>query len=227
MNPTGNPTVSPTAIPRSTPTKAAGWIYMLHTAYDTQKYVGQSKRPVWKRVAEERKTFPWGCDILPGRDGYTILRRVPSLGNPLLDEIALDLAEAEEIQKWHPSENAHRPDPQVFRDRLALARVNPTLLVAQGRGAVPRKGPPAVPRGRAKTPPHRRPFPWRGVLFVAVGVLCALAVGRMSPYFPNPTVAWVVIPMAAVLGPAWVFRIVHNAIHPRPRRRSRRRRRHH
>ena len=220
MNPTERPTVGPTTTPRKAPTKPAGWVYVQHTSYDPTKYVGQSKRPVWNRINEERRTFPWGADILPGRDGYTILRRVESLGNPTLDAIALDLAEAEEIARLHPTENANRPNPTVFRARLADAVGSPLppptfAPVGRRRGAI--VGRPTVAARKA------RPFPWRTVVAAIVGVTWGLVGLRLSLTFPNPTVPWVVVPVAAFVGPpltfAWWRRHV---LKRRPARRRRR-----
>lgn len=236
-----------------TAAKPAGWIYVQHTAADPEKYAGQSSRPVWNRINEERRTLPWGRDILPGRTGYTIVRRVESLGHPTLDAIALDLAEAEVIQERHPTENANRPHPQIFRDRLAAA------LAARDAGTLPDPGSPmpwAIPRPTASRTP--RPTASRGaargaipraravgrgvgaavrgvgyavaaVGLLAVGLLSAWVALQVSRPVGSETGAawlpWVCVPVAFVLAPAWMYEQRVN----RPRRRrvstGRRRRR--
>lgn len=234
-----NPTADPTRSTRQANAKPAGWIYVIHTWDDPTKYVGQTERPPYKRVREERKTFPWGHTIKPGRDGYTILRRVESTGDIMLDAILLDLAEAEEIQRLTPSDNANRPNPQVFRDRLAAAARgepvgstrNPTAprwVAALGPRPDHLKPIPPPRRGPARTqrvaPTRRRGIPWRrlgvGVLVVAWVVLAT----RITAHAANPTTPWVVIPMAAVLGPwATVTLWARAARGGRKRRRPRRR----
>lgn len=212
--------MNPTARPRRTPTKPAGWIYLIHTWDDPHKYLGQSRRPVPQRVNEERKTMPWGADILPGRDGYTILRRVESLGSPHLDAIALDLAEAEEIQRWTPSDNANRPDPAMFRQRLQAARDAPAPPWTPRRPA-----PPTAPRRPSRTPrqrpTRRRPVGrWRAVGLVLLAATWALTVGRVAVAWPDPAAPWVAAPVAALLGPALTVRLYRRSLG-----RSRRRRR--
>lgn len=236
-----------------TATPPAGWIYMQHTADDPKKYVGQSKRPVWERIREERRTFTWGADLLPGRRGYTILMRVESLGHPTLDAIALDIAEADMIAKHHPSENAYRPDPQMLRARLAAAQE------AHAQGMLPDPGtyvPWAPPR---PTKPHTpRPVGFRGgrptgvprarrvgnavgsaargvvgvvfaVTLAAVGVgaaWVALQVSRpVGAELGAPWVPWVCVPVALLFAPAWLYQRAVNP--PRRRRvyRSKKRRR--
>lgn len=213
-----NPTADPTRSTRRPNTKPAGWIYVIHTWDDPTKYVGQTTHPVWSRVKGHRRDKPWGDDIKPGRDGYTILRRVDSTGDVMLDAILLDLAEAEEIQRLTPSDNANRPDPQVFRDRLAAAArgeyVGPAQRTPGGRWA-PSLGPkpnhlrPIPPprrqpaRTQRATPTRRRGIPWRGVGVAVLVVAWVVLAARVSGHTTNPTTPWVVIPMAAVLGP-WV-----------------------
>lgn len=211
-----NPTADPTRSTRQANAKPAGWIYVIHTWDDPTKYVGQTTQPVWSRVRGHRKDKPWGPDIKPGRDGYTILRRVDSTGDIMLDAILLDLAEAEEIQRLTPSDNANRPDPQVFRDRLsATARgkaVGSARRPTQGRwapalGAQPDhlKPIPRPPRGTPQTPrrgpTRRRGVPWRGLGVAALVIAWVVLATRVSEHTTNPTTPWVVIPMAAVLGP--------------------------
>jgi hypothetical protein len=231
-------------------TEPAGWIYVQHTATDPVKYAGQSSRPVWNRINEERRTLPWGRDILPGRTGYTIVRRVESLGHPTLDAIALDLAEAEVIQERHPTENANRPDPRVFRDRLAAAQTahaagTLTDPMTQTPWAPPRAERPHTPRPRGASrgqAPRARTVGdivgavARGVgravtamVLITVGVGCAwvaLHVARpVGVETGTPWLPWACVPIAFVLGPTWLYQSVVNP--PRKRRvyRSRRRRR--
>lgn len=204
-------------------TKPAGWIYLIHTIDDPNKYIGQASRPVWTRVNEHRRLQGWGPDILPGRTGYTILRRVEATGSPVLDAIALDLAEAEEIQRRHPTENAYRPDPEVFRERYANVRA--------GRPAVPRFT-PRTPRGTRSRPTRAVPRGTWGRRVRAVGVLVlavAWAVGAVRLGVPvgeaaqAPWVPWVAGPVASALGPALTLHMWRNAGR-KPRRRRRRHR---
>src|ERR1044072_7873258 len=121
------PTMNPSIAPRRTPTKPAGWIYLIHTWDDPQMYVGQTVTPVWSRVNAHRKNQPWGPRIRPGRDGPTILRPAEASGAaspaaPAMGAVLRALAEAEEIQRWEPSDNANRPDPAVFQARLQALR---------------------------------------------------------------------------------------------------------
>ena len=168
-------------------------------------YVGQTVTPVWSRVNAHRKDKPWGLDIKPGRDGYTILRRVESTGIPALDKIALDLAEAEEIQRLTPSDNAHRPDPQVFRNRLAAAQrggaVGPTARPTPARWVPPSDPTRGAGRTQRRVPARRRGVPWRGIGVALLVVLWVYVAVRISAHTTNPTTPWVMIPMAAVLGP--------------------------
>lgn len=213
--------MNPTTAPRRTPTKPAGWIYLIHTRDDPTMYVGQTTTPVWSRVNAHRKRQPWGGRIKPGRDGYTILRRVESLGDPTLNAIALDLAEAEEIARWHPSDNANRPDPEVFRARLERAMVNPTDFTPRPRRWA-RTGPL---NGRAvASEAWGRGVPWRVVGFALLSAAWVVLVGRVAGAMPNPTAPWVAIPMAAVLGPAVTVGLYRYATRPRRRRRTYRRR---
>jgi len=214
-DPTKRPTVTPVGRPTNYPTVPAGWIYLHHTAQDPHKYVGQTIRPPYKRINEERRTFPWGAELLPGRQGYTIVARVESEGDPVVDGVLLDLAEAVAIQRYHPTENINRPDPAVFHERLALARAGlyrPTPRVSRGVG-------PAAPtvgsRGRAVGRRSRG----RGV---SVGrlVLAALwGVFAFALCVQGGTVgaAWEVVPIAALLGPTVTVRLFR----PGRRRRSR------
>lgn len=214
--------MNPTAAPRLAPTKPAGWIYLIHTWDDDRKYVGQTTTPVWQRINAHRKDKPWGREIRPGRDGYTILRRVESLGEPSLDAIALDLAEAEAIAEWHPSDNAHRPDPQVFRDRLALARIDPTAWASTPRRGV---APVARPTPGRTRPPAARPIPWRTFGFVILSAAWVVITARLTADATNPTTPWVAIPIAALLGPVATVGLYRKATRRTPRRRYRRRRR--
>lgn len=226
-----------------TATPPAGWIYMQHTAADPKKYVGQSKRPVYRRIQEERRTFTWGPQILPGRQGYTILMRVESLGHPVLDAIALDLAEAEMIALHHPSENANRPDPEMLRRRLAAAQqthaegllLDPTAYVPwkPPRAARPTTPRPTGSRGdsRGAVPRARRVGDAvgsvaRGVVGVVTAMgLIAVGIGATWVAFlmarpvgielGHPWVPWVVTPMVGLLAPAWLY---HRMVNP-PRRR--------
>jgi hypothetical protein len=204
-------------------TKPAGWIYLVHTAADPNKYIGQAARPVWTRINEHRRCQEWGPDILPGRTGYTIIRRVEATGNPTLDAIALDLAEAEEIQRRHPTENTYRPDPQVFRDRYAN--------VLAGRPATPPRTPSRVPRGSRTRPTGRTPRgTWghraRGAGILVLAVVWAVAAVRVGipvgEAAQAPWVPWVAAPVAFALGPALTlnkWRSAGRRTHHRRRRR--------
>lgn len=231
MNPTNGPTTNPTkpaaphrGTPRATPTKPAGWIYLDHTWDDPHKYVGQTRRPVWQRVNEERKTMPWGPQIKPGRDGYTILRRVESSGNPAIDAILLDLAEAEEIARWVPSDNVNRPDPEVFVGRLADAYAGrPTSTVGTPRR--PTVGTPrTAPRGSVRSPRTTgRGVPWAVVGWAALAVLWAVVGVAVFGDAPSPRTPWVAVPVMTVLGPALTVGMTRRAFGGRPKRRRRRR----
>lgn len=232
MNPTTDPTVrrgtTPRSAPRNTPTKPAGWVYLIHTWDDATKYVGQSSRPVWQRVNEERRTLPWGGDIKPGRDGYTILRRVDSTGDPARDAILLDLAEAEAIAQWTPSENALRPDPAVFRARLAALDRGGAGLPSWGPPATPRftgRGtrPPTVGRGRGTTRRNPRGVPWRTVGFAVLAAAWVALAVLIFKDAPNPRTVWIVVPIAAAFGPLATVGAYRRTVHPKRRRRRRRR----
>jgi len=212
--------MNPTIAPRRTPTKPAGWIYLIHTWDDPQMYVGQTVTPVWSRVNAHRKNQPWGPRIRPGRDGYTILRRVESSGDPAIDAVLLDLAEAEEIQRWEPSDNANRPDPAVFQARLQALRAGVPVAPRFAPAVVAERSPVGRWRG---APRARRPVPWRGVGFAALSVLCVIVGLRLSAAWPNPADPWVVVPIAAILGPAAIVGIYRRCTRPRPRRRRTRR----
>jgi hypothetical protein len=224
-----NPTARPAGTPRRNPTTPAGWIYLHHTGYDPHKYVGQSKRPVWNRINEERRTFPWGADLLPGRAGYTILRRVESCGDTAADAILLDLAEAEEIQRWWPTENANRPDPQVFRQRLAALHADPAGGrdggASWGSRVAPVRARPPRPAPAPRSAPLPREHRWRRVGFVILAIFCAVVAGRVTAHAHNPTTPWVVVPVVAVMGPTIAFHLFDRATRRRPARRRRRTRR--
>ena len=206
----------------------------MHTYTDPAKYIGQTKQPVPKRVNRQRLPLDkggqtWGHEILPGRQGYTILQRVESTGDPTLDAIALDLAEAEMIAQWHPSENTNRPNPQVFRDRLAEAsRGAPTPSRGASRGTS-HKPRPTAPR-RPATPPvgrsHRLPWDSVGRLLLAtVWGVGALRVGLATG---GEWVPWAAVPIAVGLGPTatrWWWRHMVRGIKLPWRKRRRRRRR--
>lgn len=223
-----NPTLGPTATPRRAPTKPAGWVYLIHTWDDDRKYGGQTSQPPWRRIQRHRNTQRWGSQIMPGRDGYTILRRVDSCGDPARDAILLDLAEAEEIDKWQPTENVLRPDPQLFRRRLAaydaglivgFSPTNPTRL--PGLGAPTASwGSTAV--GRPRRSPRR--IPWGSIRFAVLSVLSVIVVWRLGAPWANPRAPWVVLPMAALLGPVAIVGLARKVTQPPRRRRSRRRR---
>jgi hypothetical protein len=212
-------------------------------------YVGQTVQPVWQRVNGHRADKPWGRDIKPGRDGYTILRRVESCGNPTIDAILLDLAEAEEIQRWTPSDNANRPNPQVFRARLAQLGYNPTaphtptgrpwpsalgkpvdpgaIPAPVFRGATrptPRGTPTTGPRTPQRAAPQQARVSWRAVGFLILSLTWAVIAERLCAHAVNPTTPWIVIPMGALLGPAITVGLYRKATRPRRKRRSSRRR---
>lgn len=190
-------------------TRPAGWIYVIHTATDRTKYVGQTVQPPWVRIERHRNTQRWGGEILPGRDGYTIIRRIDSYGDATLDAIALDLAEAEEIRRLDPTENGNRPDPAIFHARMAAALGNPT------GGRTPRPPRPTTPTGRRTPHPtrtrgaarvrHRKPFPWGLLLRIPVGLVWAWAAVRVGVNVATQTGAawwpWVLGVVAFFLGP--------------------------
>lgn len=215
-----NPTWDPTTRPIVGPTVAAGWIYVHHTRRDPTKYVGQTIRPPWVRIREERRTFTWGAELLPGRDGYSIVCRVESEGDPTIDAVLLDLAEAEAIRRLDPTENRNRPDPEIFRARLAAARAGllPTPRPRPRRAG--RVRPFRHPTGGGRT---RRGVPWRTVGRALLAVAWAIVGLMMTVHSGNPTTPWVVVPIAAVLGPPLTIHFLSGK--PRRRRgRSRRRR---
>lgn len=205
--------------------RPAGWIYLVHTVADATKYIGQTSQPVPSRINQHRRALTdggqtWGHTILPGRQGYTILRRVESLGHPVLDAIALDLAEAEEILRWTPTENTNRPNPQVFRDRLAARMGRPLPPVPTARPGVARvpQTPVAV---RVPT------LPWRKLGWIVLGCVWAyvawwFATTAVANGLPWAWAPWAFVPAAAVIGPALTVRFVTHK--PRRRRRTRRRR---
>lgn len=225
---------------RGAPTIAAGWVYLIHTWDDPRMYVGQSARPPFRRVNEERRTMPWGPDIKPGREGYTILRRVESSGDPTIDAILLDLAEAEEIRRLNPTDNRNRPDPAVFVARLAAARAGTIVGDPWGtdpfgtgrRGRAPRSAPRRAPRQPRRTTPTGRvpdrggdPWVWlKAAAFVALSALSVIVALPVAQAWPNPTAPWVIVPVAAVLGPVGVALAVRRAFGRAPVRRRRRRR---
>lgn len=199
---------------------------------DPTKYIGQTTEPVPVRVKRhrlplERGGQTWGHEILPGRQGYTILRRVESSGDPGIDAMLLDLAEAEEIARWVPSENTHRPDPQVFRDRLteatARGRATPTaapILGLFGTPSPPTRRPNVGARmsptgGVARAP---RPVPWGGILRVALGVVWGFIVGRVAAATGVEWAPWAAVPVAAFVGPLLTIAWVRRAFRVAPRR---------
>jgi len=244
MNPTTRPTTNPTRRPTTPrPARPAGWIYLLHTTNDPTKYVGQTSVPVPQRVRQHRRPLEqggqrWGHEILPGREGYTILARVESFGDPFLDAIALDLVEAEMIQKWTPSENTNRPNPQVFRDRLAAAQ----RTTGAGRPNAPRGPNPTTPRwvgglgpmdihGNPTTHPTTRPTAnpthrptrhpttrsngqrWALVIRLVLGVVLGVVAARATAHTGPPWWPWAFTAATAVLGPFGVIGAFRWAVH--------------
>jgi hypothetical protein len=201
-------------------------------------YVGQSTRPPGRRVEEHRRLMPWGHAILPGRNGYTIVRRVESSGNPTIDAILLDLAEAQEIRRLNPTDNLNRPDPGVFEARLAAARA---ALAAEapwgpdpfGAGhpvgtsqVAPRRrrgaGPSRARGGRGQVAPRDPLMVLKVVGFIALAMPCGALAVWLAAALPYPEAPWVAAPIAAVLGPAWIAKAVRDSW-GKPRRRRRRR----
>lgn len=214
-------------------TAPAGWIYLIHVAGDPNAYIGQTVQPPGLRIEHHRRTQDWGDKILPGRNGYTIIRRVENYGSPALNAIALDLAEAEEIQRRNPTYNGNRPDPAIFHARMAAALTNPTgnptprtpratPRVTARVGAHPTRG-----RGVARPTP-RKGIPWGLIARIPVGFAfawVALRVGtNVSHQTGTPWWPWVLTPIAFLIGPAITVGLLRSwGWLPKPRKRGRRR----
>lgn len=224
-------TTTVTAVP-------AGWIYLIHTVDDPNAYIGQTTQPPGLRIEHHRRTQQWGDRILPGRRGYTIIGRVDSYGSPTLNAIALDLAEAEQIQRRNPTYNGNRPDPAIFHARMAAAlaahkndpTTNPTTRTPH---RTPR---PTTRVGRTPTrgrgvgrPKPRRGIPWGVVGRIPVGLVfawVALRVGlNVAHNTGTPWWPWVLTPVAFLIGPVIVVGLLRSwGWLPKPRRRGTRRR---
>jgi hypothetical protein len=218
-------------------TRPAGWIYLIHITGDPVAYVGQTVQPPGVRIEWHRRNQPWGSQILPGRQGYTIIRRVDTYGSPTLDAIALDLAEAEEIERRNPTFNGNRPDPAIFHARMADALTDPTANpTARPARRSPRSAPhptrpvggnPTRPRGVPR-PMGRRGFPWGLVGRCIVGAAwawVALRVGvNVAHNTGTPWWPWVATPVAFLIGPVLSVAVLRGmGWWPKPRRRGRRR----
>jgi hypothetical protein len=198
MNPPARPTMNPPVRPPRGRTVLAGSIYCIHTHDDPRAYVGQTGGPVGRRVDSHRLRQLWGHTIRPGRGGYHVVTRVESSGDPTRDEILLDLAEAIAIRDINPTFNDLRPDPTIFRNRLAAYDAGTLQAASQ-----PSRRVPALSWGR-----------------VILATLWAVVALMVTAGGPNPTTPWVAVPIAIFVGPWITLRMF--AKQPSRRRRARR-----
>lgn len=181
-----------------------GRVYELFTsrpADGEHPYAGKVKAP--KTIAQRRDEHireagepgcEWKAYILPGKAGYRLLETIYATGDDRADEAALRRAEAFWIDKLRTTYNVVRP----------VRPPHGTPLSTRPADSRPARG--ATPR-RAKR--HRKPFPWRVLLFSAVTVPLMLMIGMLLAAVPVAQPWWDAVPFVAAFvgGPTLGWRV--------------------